>query len=130
MLSFYQGSLIKALQNVYPDIGIQPQLFQVKNRIILHDNRVPNRILDKYWHDKENRRNFFENFIHQTGQPIPPIRSWSGIYSVKVAINEYFMFLTLLRVRGLCHTIRILYQECWKTYTHLMLILLFNLYNM
>jgi len=50
VLSYYQGSLRKALFSLYPNIGLDESKFALPRH---------------YWEDKKNQRNFFINFAQE-----------------------------------------------------------------
>lgn len=85
MLSYYDGSLSKALLEIYPDIGLQKSQFKftsmfpgiaINKDIITIINII---LLDETWKDPNNRKQFFIEFANQNNFDYGVPENWYNI---------------------------------------------------
>lgn len=83
-MSFYSGSVSKALMKLFPDLKLQERGFVFHSRKLVFDLRVINSCVAGYWQNRENRRLFFENFAKDSGFSARDAISWYTVDKEKV----------------------------------------------
>eukprot|EP00026_Physarum_polycephalum_P001003 Phypoly_transcript_01004.p1 GENE.Phypoly_transcript_01004~~Phypoly_transcript_01004.p1 ORF type:complete len:1224 (-),score=188.92 Phypoly_transcript_01004:75-3746(-) len=98
LLIYYGGNYIKALQHVYPDIGIDPSRFHY---LPLH-----------HWVEVKNRRKFFISYAHQQGfDPFDP-KGWYDNASTEAIQSSKWGKIVLSYYKGnLAYALKQLFPE-------------------
>eukprot|EP00026_Physarum_polycephalum_P001418 Phypoly_transcript_01419.p1 GENE.Phypoly_transcript_01419~~Phypoly_transcript_01419.p1 ORF type:complete len:980 (+),score=139.70 Phypoly_transcript_01419:131-3070(+) len=92
MLEYYEGSVVKALLDVYPNIGLDEEKFLITTR--------------QYWQQEQNQRKFFDDFAHKHDFDPLSAASWYTISRAAVTSEkggtEVLSFYDSL-ITALCH---------------------------
>jgi hypothetical protein len=126
----YKGSFIRALLDVFPDIGLDQTKFAIVPRkfffflfcfsVTFEKERKILRITDHYWQNIDNRRNFFIEVARSKGFDPLVAKSWYSKANRMAMLSERVTYLFKFKLNGQLNFILLLYifselRQYWKT---------------
>lgn len=97
MLDYYNGSLVKALEDIYPNIGLRREMFAFLHRMLLFfplfyscPSDFHTLFIGGYWSEPKNRKRFFDEFARDSNfDPLVP-ENWYSVTTNEIEQRKVF----------------------------------------